>query len=191
VTERLRRWGYPFDGFQPPWAPPSADVQSEIARIESAVAGAVPTTLRAFWTVVGSVYWKFTEDDAVGDVWRGLPLREADPFCLDGAGTSWWCIEQWQQEVAGSHPEVVGPAVLQLAPDYLHKANISGGPPYGFSVPNGEVDAIFECEEHRLPFVEYLRLCFRWGGFPRLERVELAPEGRQTLEELRSGLEPF
>jgi hypothetical protein len=191
ITERLRRWGYPFDGFHPPWAPPSASVSAEIARIEAAVVGPVPTTLRAFWSVVGSVYWKFTEDDAVDDVWRGLLLREADPLCLDGAGTAWWCIEEWQQKIEASHPEVVGPALLQLAPDYLHKANISGGMPYGFSVPNAEMDAVFEYEEHALPFVDYLRLCFHWGGFTRLERTDLTAEGKVTLEELRRDLERF
>ena len=191
ITARLRAWDYPFDGFQPPWSPPSSEVGAEIERIEAAVAGPVPATLRAFWSVVGSVYWKFTENDAVDDMWRGLRLREADPFCLDGAGTAWWCIHEWQKEVEASHPEVVGPALLQLAPDYLHKANISGGMPYGFSVPNAEVDAALEHEEHALPFVDYLRLCFRWGGFPRLERVELTPEGRKTLDHLKHGLEPF
>jgi hypothetical protein len=191
ITDRLRAWDYPFDGFQPSWAPPSVEVSAEITRIEAAVAGPVPMTLRAFWSVVGSVYWKFTGDGTVDDVWRGLPLREADPFCLDGARTAWWCIDEWQQEVEASHPEVVGPTLLQLAPDYLHKANISGGMPYGFSVPNAEVDAVLEHEEHALPFVNYRRLCFQWGGFPRLERVELTLEGRRTLEHLQRGLEPF
>jgi hypothetical protein len=63
--------------------------------------------------------------------------------------------------------------------------------PYGFSVPNAEVDAVLEHEEHALPFVDYLRLCFRWGGFPRLERADLDAQGRLTLEHLQRGIEPF
>jgi hypothetical protein len=191
ITERLRDWDYPFDDYQPAWAPPSTTVSAEIARIESAVGGPVPMTLRAFWNIVGSVNWKFTDDEAFGDVWCGLPLREADPLCLDGPGTAWWCVDEWKQELEESHPEVVGPALLQLAPDYLHKANISGGMPYSFSVPNAEFDAVLEHEAHKLPFVEYLRLCFRWGGFPRLEHELLSVQGRVTLEALCRDLEPF
>jgi hypothetical protein len=50
---------------------------------------------------------------------------------------------------------------------------------------------VLEHEEHALPFVDYLRLCFRWGGFPRLERADLDAKGRLTLEHLRRGIEPF
>jgi hypothetical protein len=191
IADRLHRSAYPFDDFQPAWAPRSATLSTEIERIESAVGCPVPLTLRAFWTVVGGVYWKFTEDDAIDDFWRGLPLRTADPLCLDAAGTAWWCITEWQEHVAASHAEVVGPAQLHLAPNYLHKANISGGPAYCFSIPNGEVVAVLEHEAHALPFVEYLRRCFRWAGFPRLGGVELSAEGRRTLEQLSRGLEPF
>jgi hypothetical protein len=53
------------------------------------------------------------------------------------------------------------------------------------------MDPVLEYEEHALPFVDYLRLCFRWGGFPRLEREELTTEGRMTLEELQRDLERF
>jgi hypothetical protein len=102
------------------------------------------------------------------------------PLCINGADEAWGCIEEWQQEVEASHREVVGPPRLDLAPDYLHKANISGGEPYGFTLGIDEVDPIFEDEEHALPFVDYLRLCFRLGGFPRLERVEFGDEGRST-----------
>jgi hypothetical protein len=77
---------------------------------------------------------------------------------------------------------------LDLAPDYLHKANISGGAPYAITAPNDAADAILENEEHALPFVEYLRLCFEWGGFPRLQRVPLSEESRRFLDGLRRDL---
>ena len=129
VTERLRTLQYPFDGFSPPWAPPGSNAAALIQRIERAAGATVPATLCAFWTVVGSVYWKFTEREDVADMWRGLPLRKADPLCINGVDAAWWCIEEWQQEVEASHRKVVGPPRLDLAPDYLHKANISGGEP--------------------------------------------------------------
>ncbi len=56
--------------------------------------------------------------------------------------------------------------VLDLAPDYLHKAEISGGPPYGLLVPNDGIDGLLLGERHQTTFVNYLRICFGWGGFP-------------------------
>lgn len=63
----------------------------------------------------------------------------------------------WASESA----EDVGPFVLPLAPDRLHKDNASGGPPYGIIAPDGCVDAIFAAEV-TMPFVSYLNN----GGFP-------------------------
>jgi hypothetical protein len=190
LTEKLNVGGYPFDTCSPAWAPPKRSVTDDIERIETAVGAPVPVTLRAFWTVVGEVHWKYTENNAVSSLWRGLPLREADPLCCLSAHDAWFAIEEWQQELELGHPEAVGPPSLELAPDYLHKANISGGA-YGVTIPNEAVDPLFENEEHGLPFVDYLRLCFRWAGFPRLERQNLSVEGQRTFALLIDGLEPF
>jgi hypothetical protein len=149
-------------------APPKRSVTDDIERIETAV-----------------------ENYAVSSLWRGLPLREADPLCCLSAHDACFAIEEWQPELELAHPEVVGPPSLQLAPDCLHKANISGGATYGVTIPNDAVDPLFENEEHGLPFVDYLRLCFRWAGFPRLERQNLSVEGQRTFALLIDGLEPF
>lgn len=52
-----------------------------------------------------------------------------------------------------------------MAPDRLHKANISGGAPYGFRLPDACADAVF-VGEVAMPFVDYLNLVFENGGFP-------------------------
>ena len=46
-------------------------------------------------------------------------------------------------------------------------------------------------EAHELPFVDYLRLCFRWAGFPRLEGDADRPDVREFLKVLGDGLELF
>jgi hypothetical protein len=35
-----------------------------------------------------------------------------------------------------------GAFVVELAPDVLHKAGVSGGPPYSVAVPNGGIDGL-------------------------------------------------
>ena len=76
-----------------------------------------------------------------------------------------------------------------LAPDYLHKDNISGGSPYAVELPNPAADFVLLNERHELHFVPYLRMAIlRYGGFPGLEVSDAKPD---FLEVLRAGLEPF
>ena len=192
ITERLRRVGYPFDECLPPWSPPSRDVAAQIACIEEAAEGPCPSSLRAFWTVVGEVNWKHADDAATGDApWAGVAIAEGDPLCIDGARTAWACVAEWLERRKTEHVEVVGPLEVELAPDHLHKANISGGAPYSIRMPSHLADPPFEHEEHALPFVDYLRLCFRNGGFSRIARLALPARARDFMDGLRRGLESF
>jgi hypothetical protein len=86
---------------------------------------------------------------------------------------------------------VVGPLQLTLAPDFLQKANASGGLPYGVTLPDAAADVLFQNEANELPFVAYLRLCFAWGGFPRLAGRLLSPPARALVDGLRRELLPF
>jgi hypothetical protein len=58
------------------------------------------------------------------------------------------------------------PFLIEFAPDYLHKANISGGSPYGLAVPNAGVDGLVIGDIHQTTFNNYLRVAFEWAGFP-------------------------
>jgi hypothetical protein len=192
ITERLLAIGYLFDGFSPAWSPPAPDVEAQIAAIEHAVGGPCPLSLEAFWTIVGQVYWKHSEETELDDPpWGAVPIEQCDPLCVDDPGTAWSsCVEDWIARREDEHPEGVGPLEVCLAPDVLHKANISGGPPYSIRLPNGAPDALFDHEAHRLPFVAYLRLCIRWGGFPQLANYP-SPGITELVASLCRDLEPF
>lgn len=188
ITARLHASGYPFDNTLPPRTEPSGGVEEDIARIEEAAAGPCPIALAAFWRVVGEVYWKHSEDvDRVDPPWGDLPIAECDPLCVDGARTARTSIETLVED----RQDFAEPLFLDLAPDYLHKANISGGAPYGMTLPSELADPIFENEEHQLPFIDYLRLCLRNGGFSRFDRYTWSPAATAFVEQLRAGYEPF
>jgi hypothetical protein len=72
--------------------------------------------------------------------------------------------EAWHEWSEGGRD--IGPFVLPLAPDHLHKENVSGGAPYGIMLPDGCADGLFVAET-TMPFVSYLDWVFRNGGFPR------------------------
>ena len=71
------------------------------------------------------------------------------------------------------------PVAITIAPDELHKANVSGGDPYTMEFPNAGADGALVGERHRLLFVDYLRLSFAYAGFPGYE-------GRDAPAELRA-----
>ncbi len=52
------------------------------------------------------------------------------------------------------------------------KYDISGCGGYDIAVPNPAADARLLTEWHRTTFVNYLRICFRYAGFPGWERLE-------------------
>lgn len=65
---------------------------------------------------------------------------------------------------------------LEVAPDPLHKANYSGGGPVEFLIPNYGIDGELRVDGVVYGyFVNYLRECFQWGGFPGLKDSKHPP----------------
>ncbi|HEY7092051.1 MAG TPA: hypothetical protein VH393_02660 [Ktedonobacterales bacterium] len=58
---------------------------------------------------------------------------------------------------------------------------------YMIEVPCAAADSLLHYEEHETTFVNYLRICFRWGGFPGWERIEARPD--EDLAYLTEGLQ--
>jgi hypothetical protein len=82
-----------------------------------------------------------------------------------------------------------GPYDVIIAPDAVHKTNHSGGQPYTIAIPNPAIDAALEGDEEYGTFIQYLRTCFRWGGFPGLRASAKQP--REELDYLTQGLSPI
>lgn len=173
IISRLHRLGYIFGTFPDgkrrsyraePLTPPSDQMQSDREELESE-AGPLPLSLIAFWQEVGAV-------DLVG-MHRSWP-DGLDPLVVDppaGALSDLYGYEQEGEEI-----------FVGLAPDDLHKDNISGGNPYGLELPNPSADFLFMYERHDLLFVPYLRFAIlRWGGLPGLEGRGIEFEALDTL----------
>jgi hypothetical protein len=165
----------PRDDSIHPHDPPPADTAKLLAMLEKK-AGALPLSLRAFYEVVGSV--DFT----------GIHLSLAPPdgsVCPDPLVV--FPLENvlaYLEEMDGDDDDIR----LMLAPDDIHKAGQSGGEPYEIAAPDQRADGELLNERHELPFVDYLRLAFRFGGFPGYDGHEpLPPE----IETLRAGLLEF
>ena len=191
LAERLRALNYRFvypgsDGSlfglrkakeHEPLAAPPAKVRDQIADLEAQAGGPIPLALRAFFEVVGEVNFN-------GDHPSLAPKQSdvaPDPLMVCSVEEALACVDMYEREEDE-------PLTLDFAPDALHKANVSGGDPYSFAVPNGAADALVEGEPHGVNFVEYLRIAIAWGGFPGWEGQASCPS---EIERLREGLRPF
>jgi hypothetical protein len=95
-------------------------------------------------------------------------------------------LEEGDEDAGLAEP---GSHSVLIAPDPIHKTNQSGGEPYAIDFPDPAVDALLRGEEDYGTFVEYLRICFRWGGFPGLRTAANQP--RDELAHLTEGLLPL
>jgi hypothetical protein len=187
LVERLRATGYQFHAPGEAFVPPEPGVLDRIAEIEERV-GPIPLSLCAWYEIVGSVNFMGSYPDRIeGPAGADESSDESlicaypDPLVIDPAryGLA-YDEDNWRREVYW----------LDLAPDEYHKEDESGGPPYGMRLPNPAVDAPLEHERHETSFVDYLRTCFRWGGFPGWERLAEGDVPKDLLEELTKGLQP-
>ena len=152
------------------------DTAKLLKRLEKA-AGSLPLSLRIFYEVVGSV-------DLRGKHPNLCPPKASicpDPlviFPLPG-------VLEEAEEIAQEEED---DPRLALAPDDIHKSGESGGSPYEVAVPELRADGELINERHELLFVDYLRLCFQFGGFPGYEGYDDVPPEIGTL---RAGLVEF
>jgi hypothetical protein len=192
LAERLTRRGWTalWGRFH---TPPSAGDAAIIRSIEQFTGALLPASLLAFWETVGGVdfVWNYENDTPAPDLGPDLAMVEMDPLYVGPPSHTKYLLAEWAERRSKVDPDLDDPCELELAPDHYHKANISGGSPYGIELPYLGADPIFIHEEHTLPFVDYLRLAFRWGGFPRLERHEHNIDVRKFVADMTKNMEPF
>jgi hypothetical protein len=143
-----------------PFRPASAGAPALLAWLEERF-GPVPLTVASWLRLVGDV-WLVGSHPAWPDA------AAADPLVVELEGLRWpgASMREFLEGEAEVHAEAGDGEVfvLPVAPDALHKANVSGGPAYGFRLPDGCVDALF-VGEVVTPFVDHLNAVFAGGGF--------------------------
>lgn len=192
IAERLQGAGWHSLG-QMRTLPEAAD-EERIVQIEQITGAPLPPSLKAFWQVVGGVSWVWDYDQDSVPVIAGLPLAEidTDALLIESCGSiASFCFEAWQEQKNVIHPDLIGPFSVDLAPDRLHKMNVSGGAPYAIELPFLGADPFFRQDNNSLCFVSYLRDCFAWAGFPHLKYYVDQAAARRFVASLGRELEPF
>jgi hypothetical protein len=201
---------FPAGSPDPVFTAPHPDVARTIVTLEDR-AGTLPLSLRAFYEVVGSVNFVGSPAEAWKD-WRAVS-DDIDALYVYSAEVALEGAEAWQERYDCLHRQ--GAQILPntdeedlcdsrayhalprecwlvpISPDEWHKYDVSGCGAYEIATPNLAADARLLTERHRTTFVNYLRICFRWAGFPKLERVPGAPDVVSALSALTRDLLPL
>jgi hypothetical protein len=159
----------------------------ELDRFEREV-GPIPLALRVWMDIVGQV-----DLNGFNPSWD---IDILDPLVVQvPVDYVWSQYAMWWDDRGTEWDE--GPFRVEIAPDWLHKANISGGAPYSMVVPDASVDSLLLWEPHQTTFVNYLRHSFEWAGFPGLDPASghRGPSKRMSLpvelSEIVRSLEPI
>jgi hypothetical protein len=160
LLEALPTIGYEFE-LEPECrlVPPSSSIGQDLDRLEARI-GRLPLSLRCWYEEVGHV--DLTGHQPDWDIEYLDPLVVDAPIDFVLSEYDMWLEDRGTEHDQGSAFSVA------IAPDYLHKANVSGGMPYSIAVPDGGADGLLLWERHQTTFVNYLRIAFRWAGLPGL-----------------------
>lgn len=149
----------------------------------------LPLSLRAWIEEVGHVCLIGAHPCLSFFEGAGLPGVHADPFMMLPDPYE---LQGWLEEAKGSKEIPTLEAVVGWTAEA--KARLAVGDEqldYGYAItlPDPAADAPLRGERHGVSFVEYLRIVFRWGGFPGWELQDKRPE--QELKFLTDGLLPI
>lgn len=176
IATNLQHLGYRFD--HPERVLPGIEpgTHEAIARIERD-AGSVPLALCLFWSSIGSVDFTGHHPD-----WRGCDYP--DPIVVYPPSAAVAELDEFLGDIEEAG-KFGGRYLIPVAPDALHKANVSGGMWYNIDVPAAGDDPPLNDEPHATTFVRYLELAVARGGFPGLDD---APGHDWPLGPIKQGL---
>lgn len=206
---------------EPVFSPPGPNVAAELAELET-LRGSIPLSVMAWYQVVGSVNftgyapkrWWHARPDEEEEYPHGeqLRIRWEHTYWLDPIYL--WPLEEaiqsarvWDALLRGDFDGDISQwrdlwiPNIPLGPDMHTKYEYSGGGPIGVRAPESSADGLFETVCFQGAFVDYLRLCCRYGGLPglhdlpRWRREHEVPVQVEQIERdvrhLTHGLLPF
>lgn len=159
LVARLRSAGYVFDRPEDVFPGPDKSALEVVAEIESTV-GRVPLALKLFWLRIGSVDLSGSHPD-----WHAAGYL--DPLIVFPPAIAQHELDEYILDRAERDRLGMGYSI-PIAPDYFHKANVSGGPPYSIAIPASDDDPLLLNTPQPETFVEHIERALCFGGFPGL-----------------------
>jgi hypothetical protein len=166
---RLNTLEYRFLNSRSAWIVPDQASLAALDALENQY-GLLPLSLRMWYETVGSVDFMGTHPELSYDDSpdrRSSRAFYSDPLVIhpfNDPPLSFYADLAFNET---GEDTTAPPYCIWLAPDEIQKANLSGGGPTQIMFPNPAIDAPLISEDwDGTLFVNYLRICFQWGGFP-------------------------
>ncbi|TND07828.1 MAG: hypothetical protein FD123_2818 [Bacteroidetes bacterium] len=182
----------PKYNFEKPLHKPLPETGSLLDELDNAVKpfGFVPLSLKHFYKIVGGVNFAWDYENNENFMWKmadPIQIASLDAVVETVTEKSW--REDIQQYV---DDETSGTAFLDLAADDLHKDNVSGGQVYAIQITSQpSIDSNFLNEPNNTTFINYLRICFEYCGFPGIARPEMKNDYQAFFDKVKSRLKPI
>jgi hypothetical protein len=199
LLARLRDRGYHFgEGFfedmspeeslavendVPVFRPPDPETPKKVRLLEQ-LAGTLPLLLKCWYEEVGSVNLVGLFQTNTGKAFDLNYGRILDPLFVYSLEMAIKMVTHYLDKNVWSRDPS-----LALSPDNDFKYGFGGSGAYSIRLPCKAFDAPLLLVRHQTTFINYLRLCFRWGGFPGLEVDNRLPPN--DLAYLTKDLLPF
>lgn len=164
----------PENNFEKPLHEPLPDTYLLLEQLDKMVKpfGFIPLSLKFFYKIVGGVNFVWDYENSENFMWKMAdPIQIASLDAVVETVTD----ENWREDVQQYlDDESFGSAFLDLSADDLHKDNVSGGLPYAMQITSEpSIDGNFMNEPNHTTFINYLRICFEYCGFPGITRHDM------------------
>jgi len=199
LVVRLDALGYPFEDRSTAHVQPMEGVSEHLDRVERAVGGKLPLSLRAFYEVVGTVnLCKFIQRLVAGfqrdNAMRGelTRLGSEDPLVVatiqpPGTPDAEWRIADAAEFERGWQDHR---ALFEFSVDPIFKAHQSGGGGHGVPLHGCADFEVVGLSGPQMTFVQYLRAYLCYGGF-RGYVFDRRPPSQRVCAALAADLVPF
>ncbi len=195
IHEELLKIGYNFNNDEScnslrPLNKPLKNADKLLHKLDKMVKpfGYVPVTLKKFYQIVGSCNFGWDYENDENFMWHysdPIQIGSLDDLVEEMKENDW--VEMMKENAADGEP-----VYLELAADFYHKDNVSGGMAYSIEMTKQpSIDSLFLFEEHETTFVNYLRICFENCGFSRITNPENKNIYEVFFETVKPKLKPI
>jgi hypothetical protein len=172
----LKNVGYVFNtqaryNFEIPLLPPLSNTMALLQDLDNAVKdfGYIPLSLQLFYEYVGScnLAWDYnTQPNIRWELADPLQINSLNDV-LDEVSDEGW--KEYLAEII--EDDSSQSPYIQVAADYFHKDNLSGGEGYAIQLTKERaIDSLFLNEAHQTTFINYLRICMENCGFSQITK---------------------
>ena len=165
IYTELKRQNYSFcDKLEYLYSTPDSNINELKSQVHEF--GFLPLSIEYFYKYIFKINLLFQHNQIYN-------YKYSDPVYIESVNNILNSMEDgsWK-EIMFENIDDNKPIYIEIAPDFYHKDNTSGGIPYGIELTKKQqIDSkILNTPYGDLFFVKYLRLSFEYGGFPNIAK---------------------